>query len=70
MILMLLPCLHTLFDLGLIGVDAVTMKIIISPKLYGSEYALYEGKNLHIPDDINCAPDKCALNLHRLKHGL
>jgi predicted RNA-binding protein with PUA-like domain len=62
--------LHTLFDMGLVGVDAETMKVLVSSKLDGSEYASFQGKLLHLPDDANCKPDVAALKLHRQKHGL
>ncbi|WP_281545883.1 HNH endonuclease [Grimontia sp. SpTr1] len=44
--LLLRSDIHTLFDLGLISIDAKTMKVVISDQLQGSEYQSLAGKDV------------------------
>jgi hypothetical protein len=59
--------LHTLFDLGLLAVDAASMTILIAPVLAGSEYERLAGQKLEGPLEASLAPSKAALEQHRLK---
>ena len=59
--LLLRADLHTLFDLGLIAVDVVTMQILVSPKLAGTCYDGYRGKRIMVPDDPAGQPRSEAL---------
>jgi predicted restriction endonuclease len=44
--LLLRSDLHTLFDLGLIGINPEDHTIVIHPALRGTEYEQYDGKGL------------------------
>jgi hypothetical protein len=68
--LLLRTDLHTLFDLGLLGVDVASMAILVAPSLASSEYAPLAGRIFVGPLDPNCMPSKTALEQHRLKAGL
>jgi putative restriction endonuclease len=57
--------LHTLFDLGLITINAETHCIVISPKLSGTMYAEFEGKKIRLPSSKNNWPSQAALKEHR-----
>lgn len=67
--LLLRADLHTLFDLGLIAVDAVSMKVLISPSLAGTEYAALAGQKVTIPVSTADMPEKGALAWHRAGCG-
>jgi hypothetical protein len=62
--------IHTLFDLGLIGVDESTMTIVTADTLEGSEYAHFHGQSLRAPKDTTVAPSRAALEHHRVRSGL
>lgn len=63
--LLLRTDLHTLFDLRLVAVDAATMRLIVSPKLAGTDYENYHGKKIEVPDDPANQPSRDALEQHR-----
>ena len=63
--LLLRTDLHTLFDLGLITVDAATMTIIVDPALAGSMYAEFDGHTIRLPRDPNDRPAEGLLEYHR-----
>ena len=56
--------LHTLFDLGLITVDAENMKVLVQKNLHSSEYGKFHDKKIHIPSDSGQRPSQYALKLH------
>lgn len=62
--LLLRADLHTLFDLGLIGVEPNTMTIVVSPKLAGSEYADLAGTKLRLPGSAAHHPSCAAFKVH------
>lgn len=62
--LLLRADLHTLFDLHLISVDA-SMRVLISPRLAGTDYQKLKGKMLRIPNAVSCHPNGKALATHR-----
>lgn len=62
--------IHTLFDLGLLAVDAETMTVITAKALEGSDYASLAGVRLRQPRDLGVAPSKAALDRQREKAGL
>lgn len=68
--LLLRTDLHTLFDLGLIAVDAETMSILIAPSLAGTCYQQYSGKRLGLPSDLASHPSREALNQHRASSSI
>ena len=68
--LLLRADLHTLFDLGLIGVDAATRTVVISENLRDSEYESLDGKLLRDASDETQRPNVEALEQHRSKHRL
>lgn len=57
--------IHTLFDLGLISINPVTLEIEISSKLKGNnEYASLINKKVYLPKDIQKQPSKKVLEYH------
>lgn len=58
--------LHTLFDLHLIAIDELTMRVLVSSKLNGSDYARYRGTRIRIPRQPGSQPSVGALKGHRL----
>ncbi|MFC2038847.1 HNH endonuclease [Chloroflexota bacterium] len=56
---------HLLFDLGLIAIDAETMKLVISSRLSQTEYSAFNGTSIAIPDNIKDRPSIEALKIHR-----
>jgi len=63
--LLLRADVHTLFDLGLLAVDSATMKVRVSPKLAGTDYAALEGRQLAEPAVLSQRPSVGALDWHR-----
>jgi hypothetical protein len=68
--LLLRSDIHTLFDLGLVSIDSETMTVLISPHLKATVYASFAGRELHLPEAVNCRPSKQALDQHRGQTGL
>ncbi len=62
--LLLKTDIHTLFDRGLLWIDA-DMKIRISKQLAGTEYAELDGRNLRLPKDKKNWPSTTHLMNHR-----
>ncbi|MBD2363858.1 HNH endonuclease [Anabaena minutissima FACHB-250] len=56
--LLLRADLHTLFDLNIITIDPETLKVYIHPILQKTEYRTLEGKELRVPQDEMCRPNK------------
>jgi hypothetical protein len=61
---------HTLFDLRLIAVDEVTMRLLVSPRLNGTGYEKYRGKQVRVPKDVYNRPSREAIEQHRSQSGL
>jgi len=68
--LLLRADLHTLFDLGLIGVNPGTMRVVISPELEATVYRDLEGQHITQPDDPAQCPSEPALREHMRWSGL
>lgn len=68
--LLLRADLHTLFDLGLISVESVTMTIVLSPRLTSTFYGDFAGKQLRSPRSGASLPSKYALDQHRIWSGI
>ncbi len=68
--LLLRADLHTLFDLKLIAIHEGTMRLLISPKLRGTEYEGYRGESIRVPENPASRPNRDALKRHRQKSGL
>jgi hypothetical protein len=68
--LLLRADLHTLFDLKLISIDDSTMQVLVSPKLFGTDYESFHGRGIYIPEDPQCRPNLAALRHHRAESGL
>ena len=56
--------LHTLFDLGLLTVDATSMKVKLASSLKGTTYATLDSKLIQLPHDNHLWPNKDALAKH------
>lgn len=59
--LLLRADIHTLFDLGLLRVDAVERTISIAPSLIGTEYERYVGMKVSMPKKPTHCPSAAAL---------
>lgn len=68
--LLLRADLHTLFDLGLITVEAETLRVIVGSTLQRTIYRELTGKELRAPKDPSLHPSSEALRLHRQWSGL
>jgi hypothetical protein len=62
--LLLRSDIHTLFDLGLIAIDELSLRVLISPSLYGTQYESLQGERIKI-DAPGLAPSSEALRYHR-----
>ncbi|WP_158282092.1 MULTISPECIES: HNH endonuclease [unclassified Azospirillum] len=60
--------IHTLFDLGLLAVDA-QHRLLVSPELDGTAYGKLNGKALRQPRSEADRPSAAALQWHRQQHG-
>jgi hypothetical protein len=61
---------HTLFDLRLVSIDEVTMRLLVSTKLNGTGYENYRGKKMRVPKEATNQPSREALEQHRSQGGL
>jgi hypothetical protein len=68
--LLLRSDLHTLFDLGLIGVAPSTFALILSPSLQSGDYARYAGKPISVPKLPSDRADDRALKQHLARYKL
>jgi putative restriction endonuclease len=63
--LLLRADVHSLFDLGLVSIDADAMTVVIDPSLATSAYGELSGKKVRVPSAIDCKPSRAALEQHR-----
>lgn len=68
--LLLRADIHTLFDLGKIGVDTRSMTVVIADDLLGTSYRILAGRPLRFPTQAEQRPSTEALDLHRRLAGL
>jgi hypothetical protein len=68
--LLLRADIHTLFDLGLVGVEPEEMMAVLSPKLSGTAYGELRNAKLRIPTDPSKRPSQEALRRHLEWAGL
>jgi hypothetical protein len=59
--LLLRADIHTLFDLGLLRIDAIERTTSIAPSLIGTEYEQYVGKPVSMPERPSHRPSAAAL---------
>lgn len=59
--------IHTLFDLGLIGVNR-SYKVVVSSSLIDSEYEKYNGREIHFPEKKVEQPSLVALESRALPY--
>lgn len=64
--LLLRADVHTLFDLGLIAVQAETMRCLLAPQLMATDYRSLLGNLLNEPVEQELKPSRYYLNMHRL----
>jgi hypothetical protein len=62
--------LHTLFDLGLIGIDTASFTVIVSKALKATTYAELVGKKVTLPAIPTQRPNRDLLDKHRNTFGL
>lgn len=68
--LLLRADLHSLFDLGLLGIHPTEMTVLLSPKLAMTSYAGLQGKKIRLPQNAAEHPNAKALRDHALWAGL
>ena len=68
--LLLRADIHTLFDLGLIGVEPDGLAVVVHERLRGSEYEALRGRRIAVPAMESEAPSVKALRWHLEKSGL
>ena len=68
--LLLRADLHTLYDLGLLAVDTVTMTAVVAPELEGTTYGEFIGKSVSMPESTPGESNLEALDSHRRWAGL
>jgi hypothetical protein len=68
--LLLRADIHTLFDLGLVAIDAGTRAVLIAPRLRGTAYEELSGKALRVPKLAKMRPSNESLDWHRREAGL
>lgn len=68
--LLLRSDVHTLFDYGLVAIDSETMTVLVAPQLKDSEYGVFHGAPVHIPQHPAEQPSTEALEMHRKAAGL
>ena len=68
--LLLRADLHSLFDLGLVGINPATMKVIISKRLLGSQYEHHDGQVIKEPTEPILGPSFEALKEHLSWSGI
>ena len=68
--LLLRADIHSLFDLGLIAIDPVTMKVVIAEHLMESSYAELSGTRISTPADPTLSASGDALKQHHTWTGI
>ena len=71
--LLLRADMHSLFDLGLVAIDAedpADLRIIVDRDLKATAYAKFEGTRLRTPSDPALCPSTEALRVHRDLSGI
>jgi putative restriction endonuclease len=68
--LLLRADLHSLFDLGLIGINPANMRVIISKQLLGTHYEHHDGQAINQPIERVLAPSFEALKEHLSWSGI
>jgi hypothetical protein len=62
--------IHTLFDLGKIGINPATHKVVISDSLRRTTYARLKGKQVRLPLQLGSKPNAEVLRKHMERWGL
>ncbi|MGO4155990.1 HNH endonuclease [Cupriavidus sp. YAF13] len=68
--LLLRTDLHTLFDLGLLGIQPKTKVVAVAAALRSTEYGALHGNKLRLPAVLRDYPNEAALALHYENNGL
>lgn len=68
--LLLRADVHTLFDLRLVSIDTGDWSVVMHQSLRGTEYWCLRGKAVTLPRYESAAPDRRALDQHRVLSGL
>jgi predicted restriction endonuclease len=61
---------HTLFDLGLLTIDADSWMVVLRSELLGTTYGQLHGRRISLPVATTDMPSRDALRLHRTDSGL
>jgi len=68
--LLLRSDIHTLFDLGLLGINPKDMRVVVAAELEGSEYAEFDGVPVRVPANASDRPSPILLRAHLTDSGL
>lgn len=68
--LLLRADVHTLFDMGLVGIDPDTWKVVLHPTLRLGDYGKLHGSTPHLPTAKGKRPNAEALRWHVKRHKL
>ena len=68
--LLLRSDIHTLFDLGRIGVDATTKKVLVAKSLRATAYAALKDLSIRLPAEAKNYPNEEVLRKHAAQWGL
>ena len=68
--LLLRSDIHTLFDVGKLAIDTLTMTVILADDMIHTSYRILAGRPLRYPEEPSQRPDTDALDLHRRLAGL
>ena len=61
---------HTLFDLGKLGVDGSNFSVVLTEELVHTNYRVLAGRKIRLPERIEDRPSRDALEAHRSTWGL
>jgi hypothetical protein len=68
--LLLRSDVHTLFDLGKLGVDGSNFSVVLAEELVHTNYRVLAGRKIQLPERIEDRPSRDALESHRTTWGL
>jgi hypothetical protein len=68
--LLLRSDIHTLFDVGKLAIDTLTMTVILADDMIHTSYRILAGRPLRYPEEPSQRPDTDSLDLHRRLAGL
>lgn len=68
--LLLRADIHTLFDMGLVGIDPGTWTVVVHHSIRSGSYSEWHGTSVRLPKEPAHRPNHTALRQHLHQHGL